>query len=161
MVKSRGSYCNRRSRPAVEISTSAGITGPAINRFELFPNSAIVCLRPAASASAEASSSGLLGLSMESRTAKDLPWKLVRLLPAVNHRHSIHQHVLHPHGELIRLFERGPIRNFRWIEHHDIRPHALFEHASIRQSHSLSRQRAEFANRLLQPQLLFLAHILP
>ena len=80
-------------------------------------------------------------------------------LSVLDHRDSIHQHILHALGQLVRIVESRNIMHRLRIEHHHIGPHSLLQHAAIGKPHALSRQRRKLADRVFQRQLCFFAHI--
>src|SRR5262245_20052611 len=104
--------------------------------------------------------SALVGRTPVSRSPQHLPRQPIRRLAVRDHRDTVHQHVLHSHGQLIGFFEGCGITNAVGIEHHDVRPHATLQYTAVGQTKFLGRQRAEFPDGFLEGQLVLLPHVL-
>ena len=83
------------------------------------------------------------------------------MLPVLQHLAAIHEDVLHADRVLMRLLERGAVRDRVRVEHDDVGEHAWPQEAARVELEVRRRQAADAAHRLGQRERLLLAHVLP
>ena len=76
-----------------------------------------------------------------------------------DHRHAVHQDIIHALGELVGLLEGGYVLDGGGVEDDDVGAHALLEHAAIGEAHALRRQRGEFADGIFERERVIFADI--
>ena len=81
-------------------------------------------------------------LSLTNRLRRPTPEHVTRAgarVHAVAHdADAVHEHVVHPDRELVRLLERGPIRDRRRVEHDDVRDGTFPHDAAVAHPHPAS-----------------------
>src|SRR5215813_8470071 len=77
-----------------------------------------------------------------------------------NYRYTVDEHVSHADGESIGIVVCRHMVNHGGIEHHEIGPHALFDHSAVGEVLALRGERRELANGVRQAELTLLAHVL-
>src|SRR5215471_14888567 len=95
-----------------------------------------------------------------SGTAYHIPGKCTGHPAFFNHRYTVDEHVGHTDGESIRSVVCRHSVNRGGIEHHEVGPHALFDHSAVGEVLALRGERRELANGVRQAELALLAHVL-
>src|SRR5256886_5904662 len=97
-------------------------------------------------------------LPLEARPTHHAPWLRPRVPPVPHHLDPVHEHVAHPHRELIRLLVGRAVADRGRVAQHDAGVHSLAQPAAVSDRQPLRHGPGHLADRILQGEHLLLAH---
>src|SRR5688572_14388877 len=94
------------------------------------------------------------------RPPKSPPWLCAGVLAILEHLRSVHEHVLHSDGILVRLFEGRLVGDRFRIEDDNVSEHSFLKQPALIETKVLSRQAGHLPDCLFQRDHLFFTDIL-